>query len=160
MVLLRLNADRTTEFEISRPNWIPTTPLKTMSQTEYDVLIVGTGAGGGAVLWRLCEQWRNNGKKIGVIEAGGLVLPTNLRNIETMNPARANDLSYNTPGLFIPVSGTRIRQIIALGGRTLAWNAVTPRMYLTAQDWPVPRRRSMFHILRRTSIISVWRSTR
>ncbi|MFC5649388.1 GMC family oxidoreductase [Paenibacillus solisilvae] len=31
---------------------------------------VGTGAGGGAALWRLCEQWGNNGKKIGVIEAG------------------------------------------------------------------------------------------
>ena len=138
--MLRLNTDRTSGLEISKPNWIPTTPLKNMSQTEYDVLIVGTGAGGGAVLWRLCEQWRNNGKKIGVIEAGGLVLPTNLRNIETMNPARANDLAYNTPGLFIPVSGTRLRQMIALGGRTLAWNAVTPRMYLTAQDWPVPIR--------------------
>ncbi len=42
--------------------WIPLTSLEQMAETEYDVLIVGTGAGGGAVLWRLCEQWKANEK--------------------------------------------------------------------------------------------------
>ncbi len=41
-------------------------PIRTMEQTDYDVIIVGTGAGGGAVLWRLCEQWKENGKKVGI----------------------------------------------------------------------------------------------
>lgn len=44
----------------SHPNeWISVIPLEQMTNKEYDVLIVGSGAGGGAVLWRLCEQWKN-----------------------------------------------------------------------------------------------------
>jgi hypothetical protein len=54
-------------------NWIPLTSLETMADNEYDVLIVGTGAGGGTMLWRLCEQWRNSGKRIGIIERGDIV---------------------------------------------------------------------------------------
>ncbi|WP_235548767.1 hypothetical protein [Paenibacillus sp. Soil522] len=34
-------------------HWMPLTPLEQMAETEYDVLIVGTGAGGGTALWRL-----------------------------------------------------------------------------------------------------------
>jgi hypothetical protein len=47
----------------SDPNeqWSPLTSLVEMEQKEYDVLIVGTGAGGGAVLWRpLAQQLRNS----------------------------------------------------------------------------------------------------
>ncbi|MGO4276794.1 LysM domain-containing protein, partial [Paenibacillus sp. TAF58] len=32
--------------------WIPLTPIEQMAQTDYDVLIIGSGAGGGAALWR------------------------------------------------------------------------------------------------------------
>ena len=54
----------------SHPNeWISVIPLEQMTNKEYDVLIVGSGAGGGAVLWRLCEQWKNK-KQIGLLEAG------------------------------------------------------------------------------------------
>jgi len=42
-------------------NWIPTKSLDEMANTEYDVLIVGSGAGGGAMLYRLCELWKNQG---------------------------------------------------------------------------------------------------
>ena len=52
-------------------NWIPTKTLEEMSNTNYDVLIVGTGPGGGDALYRLCELWRNQGaKKIGILEKG------------------------------------------------------------------------------------------
>ncbi len=37
--------------------WIPLTSIEQMAKTDYDVLIIGSGAGGGAALWRLCEQW-------------------------------------------------------------------------------------------------------
>ena len=38
----------------------------------------GQDAGGGAALWRLCEQWGNNGKKIGIVERGDISLPTHV----------------------------------------------------------------------------------
>ncbi|RBP63825.1 hypothetical protein DES36_10943 [Alkalibaculum bacchi] len=39
-------------------NWIPSKTLEEMSKTNYDVLIVGTGPGGGATLYRLCQLWK------------------------------------------------------------------------------------------------------
>lgn len=126
------------EIGISTPSWLPTTSLEEMSKTRYDVLIVGTGAGGGAVLWRLCEHWKNTGKRIGVIEAGDLILPTNLRNVETMSQERVNELAYGKRGLVIEVPGTNFREIIAVGGRTLVWNAFSPRMHIEANEWPFP----------------------
>lgn len=71
-----------------RNEWIPLTPLEKMEQTEYDVLIVGSGAGGGAVLSRLCQQWGANEKKIGIVEAGDLLLPTHFYNIPTYSLPR------------------------------------------------------------------------
>ncbi|MBY9077933.1 GMC family oxidoreductase [Paenibacillus sp. HN-1] len=132
---------KTIHSPVSRLEWIPLTSLEQMSQTEYDVLIVGTGAGGGAVLWRLCEQWGNNGKRIGVVEAGDALLPTNLLNVETMNQQRYLDIAYRDPQFAIPVPGTRLRQVIALGGRMLKWSVLSPRMYAASSpDWPVPER--------------------
>ena len=53
-------------------NWIPTKTLSEMSSTEYDVLIIGSGPGGGAVLQRLCQMWKGRGaKKIAILEKGG-----------------------------------------------------------------------------------------
>ena len=69
--------------------WIPLTSIEQMAQTDYDVLIIGSGAGGGAALWRLCEQWGQNGKKIGMIEAGDLLLPTHAFHIPTFDEQRA-----------------------------------------------------------------------
>ena len=71
-----------------RNEWIPLTKLADMERNEYDVLIVGSGAGGGAALSRLCEQWGDNGKRIGVVEAGDLLLPTHYFNITTMSSQR------------------------------------------------------------------------
>ncbi|MGJ9385967.1 TIM barrel protein [Salipaludibacillus sp. CF4.18] len=124
-------------------SWIPITPLEDMEQADYDVLIIGSGAGGGAALWRLCDRWRNNGKKVGMIEAGDLLVPTNLFNLALFSAGRA--LEYisriTTPtGNWLPeFSGAK--QIFALGGRTIQWAAVTPRMppYLLSK-WPVPKK--------------------
>ncbi|HTG71440.1 MAG TPA: hypothetical protein VL921_19435 [Candidatus Udaeobacter sp.] len=66
-----------------------------MAQTDYDVLIIGSGAGGGAALWRLCEQWGDNGKKIGMVEAGDLLLPTHGRNLPTFDEERLNQFINN-----------------------------------------------------------------
>ncbi|MFC5471336.1 GMC oxidoreductase [Cohnella suwonensis] len=122
-------------------NWIPLTPLDQMAQQEYDVLIIGTGAGGGAVLWRLCEKWKNEGKRIGIIERGDQVIPTHARNLSTMNQERLvayfTHLSKPLPGAIPEYPGAR--QLFALGGRTLFWYAFSPRLpeWVLAK-YPVP----------------------
>ncbi len=73
--------------------WIPLTPIEQMEQTDYDVLIIGTGAGGSAVLWRLCEQLGATGKRIGIVEAGDLLLPMHAQNIPTLDIERADNYS-------------------------------------------------------------------
>jgi sugar phosphate isomerase/epimerase len=118
--------------------WLPLTPPEEMEKTYYDVLIVGSGAGGGAALWRLCDQLRNNGKKVGVIEAGNPYLPTHAANLAILSGGRASQYISNPEitrqvGQSLPqFSGAK--QIIALGGRTIQWGAASPRM-----PWPFVR---------------------
>jgi choline dehydrogenase-like flavoprotein/sugar phosphate isomerase/epimerase len=122
-------------------SWIPLTPLEKMAQTDYDVLIVGSGAGGGAALWRLCDQWRNKGKRVGMIEAGDLLLPTHVENLGLLSRERALQYisSITRPlGKRLPeFSGAK--QVFGLGGRTIQWAAASPRIpsYLISQ-WPIP----------------------
>ncbi|MCA0755960.1 GMC family oxidoreductase [Paenibacillus sp. N4] len=121
--------------------WIPLVSLDEMAMKEYDVLVVGTGAGGGAALWRLCEQWKNSGKRIGVIERGGPLLPTNAFNLPTSDSAIN---LYNNPRIGIRVGqalpqfpGSRL--VYGLGGRTLFWGAVCPRIPdFELEAWPIP----------------------
>ena len=74
-------------------NWIPTKTLDEMSGTDYDVLIVGSGPGGGAVLQRLCELWKNQGaKKIGILEKGDKLFHSHAQNIPTQNVNTSRDV--------------------------------------------------------------------
>lgn len=123
------------------PDWIPLTPIEQMAATEYDVLVVGSGAGGGAALWRLCERLGHTEKRIGIIEKGELFLPTHAANIATINGD--NFRLYAPPQIIDPI-GNRLPQfpgmklIYALGGRTLVWGAVSPRMAASElANWPV-----------------------
>lgn len=122
--------------------WIPLTPLEQMEQTDYDVLIVGTGAGGSAVLWRLCDRLRASGKRIGIVDAGDLLLPMHSQNIPTLDMERARQL-FTNPKISIPI-GKRIPDfpaatlLHALGGRTLFWSGVSPRMHESVlRKWPL-----------------------
>lgn len=122
-------------------NWIPLTDAARMAETEYDVLIVGSGAGGGAALWRLCEQWGNNDKRIGIVERGPLYLPTHVANIATIN---GDNFRVYAPPEITDLIGERLPQysgmklVYAAGGRTIIWGAISPRIpdYEIA-DWPV-----------------------
>jgi choline dehydrogenase-like flavoprotein len=129
-------------------DWIPIKSLEQMAKTDYDVIIVGTGAGGGAVLRRLCERWKNNGKRIGIIERGNLLLPTHVRNIPTMNNQRFGLYFQgvsNWIGKLLPeFSGAR--QLFALGGRTLFWGMSAPRMDVSEiTKWPVTKKEMDFY---------------
>lgn len=70
------------------------------------MLVVGTGAGGGAAAWRLCEQLRNTNKKIGIVEAGPILLQTHAYNLPTL-AGRLDDYFLNSKisralGNFLP----------------------------------------------------------
>ncbi len=123
-------------------NWIPTKTLDEMSKTNYDVLIVGTGPGGGATLYRLCQLWKNQGaKKIGIIERGDKLFHSHAQNIATQNVNTSRNQLFpnnSTPiGERLPqFSGARM--VYALGGRTLFWNAATPRpIQSELNKWPI-----------------------
>lgn len=122
-------------------NWIPLTPIEQMSATDYDVLVVGSGAGGGAALWRLCQQLEHTGKRVGIIERGDLSLPTHAANIATINGD--NFRLFAPPQITDPI-GNRLPQfpgmklIYALGGRTLLWGGISPRIPASSlANWPV-----------------------
>ncbi len=126
------------------PDWIPIASVEKMAETEYDVLIVGSGAGGGAALWRLCEQWGNNGKRIGIVERGPQFLPTHVANVATIN---GDSFRLYAPPQITDLIGNRLPQysgmklVYALGGRTILWGAVSPRIPdFEIASWPVPIR--------------------
>src|SRR3954465_3536183 len=125
-------------------NWIPTKTLSEMSNTEYDVLIVGSGPGGGAALQRLCQLWKNQGaKKIAILEKGDKLFHSHSQNIPTqnVNTSRDNLINNSTPlGQRLPqFSGATM--VYALGGRSLFWNAATPRPIRSELNkWPINRR--------------------
>ncbi|WP_332695963.1 GMC family oxidoreductase [Halalkalibacter lacteus] len=129
-------------------SWIPLTSLEQMAETDYDVLIIGSGAGGGAVLRRLAEQWRNSEKKVGMIEAGSLLLPTHVRNIPTINDTRFSQYFHTISkwtGKYLP-DFPGARQLFALGGRTLFWGMSAPRMDDSEfSDWPIPLKEMKYY---------------
>lgn len=126
-------------------NWIPTKSIEEMTKTNYDVLIVGTGPGGGAALYRLCELWKHKGaKKIGIIEKGDKLFHSHSLNIPTMNVNTARDQllpdnSTTFENRLPQFSGARM--VYALGGRSLFWNAATPRPIRSElKKWPIDSR--------------------
>ncbi|UVI32625.1 GMC oxidoreductase [Paenibacillus spongiae] len=123
--------------------WIPLTTLEEMERTDYDVLIVGSGAGGGAVLWRLAEQLGTTGTRIAVLERGGLLLPTHAQNIATMDIERVEKY-FHTVSKSPP--GYHSSQTFALGGRTLFWTVACPRMPVSEiAGWPVTLKEMDFY---------------
>jgi len=144
------------EIPVYQEHWVPLTSLEDMEKTDYDVLIVGTGAGGGAALWRLSEQWGNNGKRIGVIEAGGLLLQTNAQNIATMTPARLLQY-FHTVGIY--PHQYHSPQVYALGGRTLFWWTISPRMHASEiSKWPLTTKEMDFYYKIAEKVMNVTQS--
>jgi choline dehydrogenase-like flavoprotein len=120
-------------------SWVPLKSPNEMAHHRYDVLIIGTGAGGSSALWRLCQREENRNKRIGIIEAGGQLLQTHALNLATMNWPRLINL-LNENAVTIDSGHYNYKQIYALGGRTLFWGFVTPRIdNHILNTWQIPR---------------------
>ncbi|MDQ0900668.1 GMC oxidoreductase [Paenibacillus sp. V4I7] len=151
---------RTYPSQPAKVPWIPLTPIEKMAQTDYDVLIVGSGAGGGAALWRLIEQSKNNGLRIGMIEAGDLTLPTHAHNLPTFDQTRFTQF-IESPRFAEPVGklwpdypGARIFR--ALGGRTLHWYLMSPRLLPEEiKSWPISYQELVPYYLTAEQIMNV-----
>ncbi|WP_253724342.1 GMC oxidoreductase [Sporosarcina sp. HYO08] len=96
-------------------------------------------------------MWKNQGaKKIGILERGDKLFHSHSLNIPTQNVNTARDelLPDNSTPL-----GKRLPQfsgatmVYALGGRSLFWNAATPRPIQSALDkWPIhPRELNVYY---------------
>lgn len=111
-----------------------------MPSKEYDVVVIGSGAGGGT----LSAQLANQGAAVLVLEGGPVV--------NTRTDFNTHALPYEFPRRHIPImkpgkpgfDGERSRGV---GGKTMLWNAVALRMSQrdfkgrqhdgAGEDWPI-----------------------
>ncbi|MCA0756025.1 GMC family oxidoreductase N-terminal domain-containing protein [Paenibacillus sp. N4] len=114
--------------------FFPQVSLEQMARTHYDVVVIGTGAGGGAAIWRLCNQLKDSGKKVGVVEAGPVLLQTHEYNLSILSE------QLSLQNVSVPVGNElKTRLVYALGGRMLYWSLVSPRMYAgELAQFPLP----------------------
>jgi choline dehydrogenase-like flavoprotein len=115
------------------PTWTPGGP--------YDVIVIGSGAGGGV----LADQLSDRGKSVLVLEAGSYLFPTHVGNLPRQHIGGVFDkhvwglwdefkvTNYvNEPG-----SEYAGGQGFNLGGRSLFWGGLAPRMAAwELEPWP------------------------
>ncbi|MDQ8736413.1 GMC family oxidoreductase [Paenibacillus sp. LHD-38] len=138
-----------------------------MAREAYDILIVGTGAGGGTVLWRLCERLAKEQLRIGIIEAGDLVVPTHTQNLPTYNvddvanmwrnPKYVKYYRTNAASGAVPIP-IDFQQPIIFGGGMVHWGTTSIRMDpVDLAEWPVSIREMNYYYKIAERIMNVTR---
>ena len=93
------------------------------SQIVYDVIVVGSGMGGGI----LADQLSDRGVRTLVLEAGGLTLPSHINNLPGdwgAMPGRYQVLNFENRDDSQFLFGVQM----GLGGRSVFWSGLIPRM--------------------------------
>lgn len=114
-------------------------------QKLWDVIVVGSGMGGGTLLYELSQK--GSDKLVLGLEAGPLLLPTHAGNLARRAYADSDQITtlwglYDQWGeqpFEVAQAGQRWsgKEIFALGGRSLFWGGLAPRMSEGDQaGWP------------------------
>jgi choline dehydrogenase-like flavoprotein len=116
-------------------------PRNVDESVNYDVLIVGSGMGGGTLASALADA----GANVLVIEAGSLLFPTHVGNLP--RPLEIGQFDKNTWHLwpdfgvtnYTNADGSNFKggQAFNLGGRSVFWGGLTPRQTAwQLASWP------------------------
>ncbi|MBF2079811.1 MAG: GMC family oxidoreductase [Synechococcales cyanobacterium T60_A2020_003] len=109
----------------------------------FDVIVIGSGIGGGI----LADQLSDLGKTVLVLEAGSYLFPTHVANLPRQH--QIGQFDKHVWGLYdefrinnftnAPGSQFNGGQAFNLGGRSLFWGGLIPRMLSWEMDfWPQP----------------------
>lgn len=105
----------------------------------YDVAIIGSGMGGGI----LADQLSDQGAEVLVLEAGSYLFPTHVGNLPGKHAVgRFDKHLWNLYEDFkvtnyAPGSGFNGGQAFSLGGRSVFWGGLIPRMtWWELEQWP------------------------
>jgi hypothetical protein len=109
----------------------------------FDVIVVGSGIGGGI----LADQLSDLGMNVLVLEAGSYLFPSHVANLPRQH--RIGQFDKHVWGLYdefkidnyvnAPGSNFAGGQAFNLGGRSLFWGGLIPRMLSWEMDlWPTP----------------------
>jgi hypothetical protein len=109
-------------------------PSYTGANTAFDIIVVGSGMGGGVLADALTERF-GNARSILVLEAGSFLYPTHVYNCSRLsNGAVAERFGCTT--FWQPQGGDgefyiHERPQLGFGGRSIFWSGLIP----TIQDW-------------------------
>ena len=109
-------------------------PSNSREDIEYDVIVIGSGVGGGILADALADM----GVRTLVLEAGGLVFPTHITNLPGDWPRLP---AHHQVGHFINEPGSQFLFGVQmnLGGRSVYWSGLIPRMREWELGfWPAP----------------------
>jgi hypothetical protein len=101
---------------------------------KYDVIVVGSGMGGGI----LADQLSDSGVSVLVLEAGAVHLPDHLAN-SPLTYSAEEIIDKRTSISYEQEQGSQLEKDVhmCLGGRSLYWSAVIPRMNCwDLEHWP------------------------
>lgn len=111
------------------------TPSYTGAGTGFDVVIIGSGMGGGVMADALAERFKDRNKRVLLLEAGSFLYPTHVYNCSRLDNGevarRFGCSTFVQPGTDGHEFHIHERPQLNFGGRSVFWSGLIP----TVQPW-------------------------